>query len=75
MVEPRVLPLKMGCCPTALGRSSCANGMVKWEGCDWKFIAVQVQQTDTAESIRPYLEAMRVTALDVLNLGRQIVMQ
>ena len=39
--------------------------MVKWEGCDWKFIALHVQQTDTAESIRPYLEAMRVTALDV----------
>ena len=49
--------------------------MVNWEGCDWKFIAVHVQQTDTAESILPYLEAMRVTALDVLNLGRQIVMQ
>ena len=49
--------------------------MVKWEGCDWQFIAVHVQQTDTADSIRPYLEAMRVTALDVLNLGRQIVMQ
>jgi hypothetical protein len=49
--------------------------MVNWEGCDWKFIAAHVQQTDTAESIRPYLEAMRVTALDVLNLGRQIVMQ
>jgi hypothetical protein len=48
--------------------------MVNWEGCDWKFIAVHVQQTGTAESIRPYLEAMRVTALDVLNLGRQIVM-
>ena len=38
-------------------------------------IAIHVQQTDTAGSIRPYLEAMRVTALDVLNLGRQIVMQ
>jgi hypothetical protein len=36
--------------------------------------AVHVQLADTAESIRPYLEAMRVTALDVLNLGRQIVM-
>jgi hypothetical protein len=49
--------------------------MFNWEGCDWKFIAVQVQQTDTAESIRPYLEAMRVFVLGVLNLGRQIVMQ
>ncbi|MDG1257904.1 MAG: hypothetical protein P8O08_10865 [Paracoccaceae bacterium] len=38
-------------------------------------VAVHVQPADTAESIRPYLEAMRVTALDVLNLGRQIVMQ
>ena len=38
-------------------------------------IAVHVQQTDTAGSIRPYLESMRVFVLGVLNLGCQIVMQ
>lgn len=37
-------------------------------------IAVHVQPADMAESSRPYLEVMRVTALDELNLGRQIVM-
>ena len=37
-------------------------------------IAVHFELADTAGSIRPYLEAMCVFVLGVLNLGRQIVM-